>query len=67
MKQRDVVLLAGAVAAGLQAASSKATNPFVTTLFIFLGVGLAYVANPPRDPETRERASDLAESSDRES
>ena len=50
--------MAGAIAAGLQAISSKSTDPRMTMLFTFLGVGLAFFASAPRDPTSSDRISD---------
>ena len=52
--------MAGAVAAGMQAASSKSSNPNVTMALVFAGVALAFFADPPRDPASRERLIDHA-------
>jgi hypothetical protein len=59
MRNRDIVLLAGAVASGLQAVSIKTTDPRISMLFTFLGVVLAFLAAPPRDENLRERSTDV--------
>lgn len=61
MKTKDIVLMAGAVAAALQAVSSKITDPKLSMLFTFLGVGLAFLASAPRDPSSHDRSTDEKE------
>jgi len=53
-----MILMVGAVAAGMQAASQKSQNPNVTMVMVFASVALAFFADPPRDPGSRERAID---------
>jgi hypothetical protein len=50
--------MAGAVAAGLTAIASKSDDPKITMLFTFLGVGLAFIANSPRDVHSLDRSTD---------
>jgi hypothetical protein len=61
MKSKDVLLMVGAAAAAFQAVSSKTSNPNVSLLFTFLGVGLAFFATAPRDPDAKQRSTDEKE------
>jgi hypothetical protein len=53
MRRKDTILIAGAIAAGAQAVASKSTNPNVTMILVFLGVGLAWYADHPREGNSR--------------
>lgn len=55
MNKKSIVLMAGAVAAGMNAASQKSTNPTVTMIMIFAAVSLSFFADPPRDPDSHDR------------
>jgi hypothetical protein len=55
---KNTILMAGAVAAGLQAASIKTTNPNTTLILIFLSAALMYFVDPLRDPNSRQRKDD---------
>ena len=48
MRGRDYVLMAGAVAAGLQGVDKRLINPLIANLFVCLGLGLAWWAQHPR-------------------
>jgi hypothetical protein len=61
MTKKDIVLIAAAVGAAMQAASIKATNPNLVVWFSLLGVGLSWWADHPRDPTSRDRADDEAD------
>ena len=61
MNRKNTILMAGAVAAGMQAASQKSQNPSLTMLLVFTAVALSYFADPPRDPASHDRKTDVTE------
>jgi len=58
MKNKNMLLLAGALAAGMKAVDAKVLSPTVAVLFMLIGTALAFLADAPRDPHARDRAED---------
>jgi hypothetical protein len=58
---RTVLLLAGALGAGLKAADLKQVNPILANALIIIGTGLAWVADQPRSQRQRGRVTDHGE------
>jgi hypothetical protein len=59
MQRKDYLLMIGAVASGMQAVSLKSSDPRLTMFFTFLGVSLAFLAQTPRNPDSKDRISDI--------
>lgn len=62
MRRRDYVLMAGAIAAGMQGVDKRLLNPLLANLFVCLGLGLAWWAQHPR--RANGRVEDDADAAD---